>query len=82
MGIGQVQSIIGEKLGLILRTVAKRQCIENIKLEKVNVNKKDLKLVAEGLIDTFKFAGNEAQNLLRRFKDRNQSRWIPVGTAI
>ena len=24
------------------------------------MNKKDLKLVAEGLIDTFKFAGNEA----------------------
>ena len=36
MGIGQVQSIIGEKLRLISRIVAKGINIENIKLEKLN----------------------------------------------
>ena len=40
--------------------------IENVKLEKVEMNKDELKNIAEGLIETFNYAGNES---IRLFKE-------------
>ena len=64
-GIGQVQSIIGNKVTVNFENFGKQVInIENIKLEKVEImNSKDLKILAESLIETFNFAGQESIKL-------------------
>ena len=57
-GIGQVQSIIGNKVTVNFENYGKRVInIENVKLEKVNDEKSELKTISENLIDTFNDAG-------------------------
>ena len=65
-GIGQVQSIIGNKVTVNFENFGKRVInIENVKLEKIKMNKMNLKLIAESLIETFNFAGKESIRLYK-----------------
>ena len=63
-GVGQVQSIIGNKVTVNFENFGKKVInIENVKLEKFKMNKEELKMVAEKMIETFNFAGKESIRL-------------------
>ena len=57
-GIGQVQSIIGNKVTVNFENYGKRVInVENVNLEKVNNEKSELKTISESLIETFNKLG-------------------------
>ena len=60
-GVGQIQSIIGNKVTVNFENFGKRVInIENLTLEKFTMNREDLKKISENLIETFNIAGEES----------------------
>ena len=75
MEVGQVQSIIGNKVTVNFENYGKRVInIENIRLEKITYENNWLKFLSENLIETFNIAGEVSKDLYKRFKDRDKRR--------
>ena len=63
-GIGQIQSIIGNKVTVNFENFGKQVLnIDKVNLKKSTMNKNELKILAENLIDTFHLAGQKSIEL-------------------